>query len=67
MSYTVVKLQGDIMLRGYFDLLKHNAGTVTIEYALIATIISIIALSSFFVLGTAVSGYIGSANSGFSR
>lgn len=46
-------------------LLKDESATVVIEYGLIATVISIIALSSMTLVGGSVNGFFGSAVAAF--
>jgi Flp pilus assembly pilin Flp len=55
------------MIKRRAHLLRDKAGTVSIEYALIVTIISIIAISSMISIGGSVNGYITSAYNGLVR
>ncbi|MFW0777009.1 MAG: Flp family type IVb pilin [Rickettsiales bacterium] len=47
-----------------FRLAKDNAGTVAIEYGLIVTIISVIAIGSMISVGGSVDGFFTSALAG---
>jgi Flp pilus assembly pilin Flp len=55
------------MKRWIIRLLRNEAGTAPIEYAMIATLVSIIAISSMTAIGGSVNSYLNAASSAFAR
>jgi Flp pilus assembly pilin Flp len=55
------------MIKRFSRFLSDETGTVAMEYALIATIVSIIAIASMIAMGGSVSTFFFNALSGFSR
>ncbi len=55
------------MIKCLNRLLCDETGTVAIEYALIASIVSIVAIGSMIAMGSSVTSFLYNAQAGFTR